>query len=72
MLTERARLKVAGASQAAAGQQACLDKGSEGKRAGRACEMKLGQMKLVGRIRELSPNAGIYSFSFVFYFYSLL
>jgi hypothetical protein len=55
----------------AAGQRARLDRGSEAKCAGRACKMKLGQMKLVGRIRELNPNTGIYSFSF-FYFYSLL
>jgi hypothetical protein len=35
-----------------------------GSYVGLACEMKLGRMKLVGRIRELSPNAWIYSFSF--------
>jgi hypothetical protein len=56
----------------AAGQRARLDRGSEGKREGRACEMKLGQMKLVGRIRELSPNAGIYSFSFFLFLFSSL
>jgi hypothetical protein len=55
-----------------AGQQARLDRGSEGKHAGRACEMRLGQMKLVGRIRELSPNAGIYSFSFFLFLFSSL
>ena len=37
-----------------------------------ACEMKLGRMKLVGRIRELSPNAGIYSFSFFLFIFSSL
>jgi hypothetical protein len=29
-----------------------------------AVRWEVGQMKLVGQIRELSPNAGIYSFSF--------
>jgi hypothetical protein len=39
---------------------------------GHACEMKLGRMKQVGRIRELSPNAGIYSFSFFLFLFSSL
>jgi hypothetical protein len=41
-----------------------------GSYVGHACEMKLGRMKLVGRIRELSPNAGIYSFFFFLLSYS--
>jgi hypothetical protein len=33
-----------------------------------AVRWEVGQMKLVGQIREFSPNAGIYSFSFIFCF----